>query len=89
MGKECEFQFFDLKPTFKPNLTLEYFTLDSKLTITQSHISETILVPENFTFDPKLTIPQNYILLLDQSIDHYNSEMIFPDWSYDRDDFSC
>ena len=78
MDHECELQFFDLDPTFEPNLTLE-----PKL-----DFSELVLVHEPFILGPKSTIPPNHILLLDQDIDHNNSEMIFQDWSYNRDDFN-
>ena len=62
MKKECEFQFFDLDPTFEPNLTLEpKFDL--------SHILETVLVLEPITLKPKSTIPQSHILLLDRGIE--------------------
>jgi len=54
MGRECQFQFFDLDLTFEPNPPLEpKFDL--------SHIPELVLVPEHFTLEPKSTIPQSHI----------------------------
>ena len=70
-----------MDPTFEPNLTLE-----SKLDL--SHIPESVLVPESFTLEPNSTFLSCHILLLDQGIDHNNSEMIFQDWSYNQDDFN-
>ena len=58
MEKECEFQFFNLNPTFEPSPTLE-----SKLDL--SHILEPVLVAETFILEPKSTIPPSHILLLD------------------------
>jgi len=81
MVKECEFQFFNLDLTFEPNLTHK-----SKLDL--SHIFKSVLVLEPFILEPKSTISSNHILLLDQGIDHNNSEMIFQDWSYNQDDFN-
>ena len=69
MGKEYEFQFFDSEPTFESKPTL-----DPKLNL--SHIPELVLVPEPFILEPKSTIPQSHILLLDQGINHNDSEMI-------------
>ena len=80
MGKECEFQFFDLESTLELKLTLE-----PKLYL--SHIPESILIPEHFTLELKSTIPPSHMLLLDHGIDHNDSEMIFQDWSYKGDDF--
>ena len=56
---ECEFQFFYVDSTLKPNLTLE-----PKLDL--SHIPESVLVPVPFTFEPKSIISLNYIPLLDK-----------------------
>ena len=61
----------------KPKLTLE-----PKL-----NFFELVLVPKPFILEPKSSISQNHILLFDQGIDHNDSEMIFQDWSYKRDDF--
>ena len=72
MKNEFEFQLFDLDPTFEPNLTLEP---KSDL----SHIPESVLVPIPFTFEPKLFISPNHILLLDQGVNCYDSDMIFQD----------
>ena len=60
--------------------------LEPKLDL--SHIPESVLVPEPFIVEPKSTILLSLILLLDQGRDHYDSEMIFQDWSYNRDDFN-
>ena len=70
MGKECEFQFFDLNPTFEPNPTLE-----SKLDLSP----ESVLVPIPLIPELKSSISSNHIPLLDQGIDHNDSEMIFQD----------
>ena len=66
MKNECEFQLFDLDPTFEQNLILE-----SKLDL--NHILESALVPIPFIFEPKSIISPNHIPLLD----HNDSEMIF------------
>ena len=81
MGKEYEFQFFDLKPFLEPKLTLE-----PKLNL--SHIFESVLILKSFIFETKSTISSNHILLLDYGIDQNDSEMIFKDWSNNRDDFN-
>ena len=44
--------------------------------------------PQPLILEPKSTIPPSYILLLDQRIDHIDSEMIFQDWSHNRDAFN-
>ena len=67
MGKECEFQFFDLDSTLEQKPTLE----------PNVDFPELVLVPELFLSKPKSSIPQNHILLLDQGIDHNDSVMIF------------
>ena len=54
MGNECEFKFFDLKPTFEPNLTLK-----PKLDLI--HIPKSVLVLEAFILEPKSTIPLSHI----------------------------
>ena len=77
MGKECEFQFFDLDLTFDLKSTL-----GPKLYL--SHIPESVLISVPFILDPKLSILSNHIPLLDQGIDHNDSEMIFQVWSYNR-----
>ena len=69
-GKECETQFFDLDPTLESNPTLEL-----KLDLNQLPESVFILVP--FISEPNSTISLNHILLLDQSVENYDSEMIF------------
>jgi len=70
MEKKCEFQFLDLDPNFEPNPTLK-----PKLDL--SHILESVLVPVPFIPEPKSSILSNHIFLLDQGIDHTDSEMIF------------
>jgi len=47
-----------------------------------------VLVYKLSILEPKSTIPPSHILLLDQGIDHNDSEMIIQDWSYNRDDFN-
>ena len=42
---------------------------------------ELVMVPKLITLEPKSTIPPSYILLLDISVDHDDSVMIFQDWS--------
>ena len=69
-----------MEPTLESKLALE-----PKLDL--SHIPKSILVPEHFT-KPKSIIPPSHILLLDQGIDHNDSEMIFKDWSYNWDNFN-
>ena len=64
---ECEFKFFNLELTIEPKSTLE-----PKL-----YFSDLVLVHEPFILEPKVTIPPSHILLLDQGIDHNDSEMIF------------
>ena len=80
MDHECELKFFDLEPTIESKLTLEpKFDL--------SHIPESVLVPVLFILEYKSIILPTHIPLLDQGVDHYDSEMIFQDWSYNWDDF--
>ena len=66
MKKECEFHFSDLDPTIEQIPTPEP-TLDFEL----------VMVPEQITLESKSSISQNHILLLDISIDHNDSVMIF------------
>ena len=61
-------------------------SLESKLDL--SHIFEFVLVPESFILKPKSTISSNHVLLLDQSIDHNDFEMIFQDRPYNQDNFN-
>ena len=68
-----------MDPTFEPNL--------SRAKLDLSHIPESLLVTKHFTIEPKLTTQSNHIPLLDLGIDHYDSEMIFQDWSYNLDEF--
>ena len=56
MRNECEFQFFDLDPTFESNLTLE-----PKPDL--SYIPELVLVLEHITLEPKSTTPPSNIPL--------------------------
>ena len=72
MGNECEFQLFYLDPTFESNPTLE-----PELDL--CHILNLVLILVSFTFEPKLIISSKHILLLDQGVNHYDSEMIFQD----------
>jgi len=72
LKNECEFQFFDLDPTFEPNPTLE-----PKLDL--SYILESVLVLEPFTLELKSTTPPSHFPLLDLGIEHHDSEMIFQD----------
>ena len=44
-----------------------------------------VLVP--FILKHKSIISTNHILLLDQDVGHYDSEMIFQDWSFNRGNF--
>jgi len=77
MGNECELQFFDLdepKWTLNPRLTL-------------SHILKTVLILVSSILEPRSAILPIHSPLLDLGIDHYDSEMIFQDWSYNGDDF--
>jgi len=69
-----------LDPTFIPKSTLE-----PKLDL--SHIPESVLIPVPYTLEPKSAISLIHILLLDQDIDYYDFEMIFQDWSFNRDNF--
>ena len=62
MGKEYEFQFFDLDSTLEPKLTL---------------FSELVLVSEPITLESKSIIPPSHILLLYIGIDHNDSVMNF------------
>ena len=72
MGKECEFQFFDLESTLELKSTFE-----PKLDL--SHILKLVLVFEHLILEPKSTIPPSHILLLDLGIEQNDSEMIFQD----------
>ena len=69
-----------MDPTFEPKLTLE-----PKLDF--SHISESVLVTVPFILKTKSSISSNHISLLDQGKDHYDSEMLFQVWSFNRDGF--
>ena len=77
MGRECEFQFFDLDSTIEPILTLEP-TLD---------FPELVMVPKPITLEPKSTIPPSHNLLLNIGIYHNDSVMIFQDWSCKGNNF--
>ena len=59
--------------------------LESKLDL--SHIPESVLVLVPLILEPKSSILSNHISLLDQDVEHYDSEMIFQDWLYNRDNF--
>ena len=61
------FIFFDLDSTIEPIPTLE-------LTL---NFFELVMVPELIILEPKSTILPSHILLLDISIDHDDSVMIF------------
>ena len=78
MDQECELKFFDLDPTLKPNSTLE-----PKLDFLES-----VLVSKPIILEPKSITSSSHILLLDQGIHNYDSEIIFQDWSYNRDSFN-
>jgi len=80
MGKECKFQFFNLYSPFEPNPTLE-----PKLDL--SHILKSVLIHVPFILELQSSILLNHSSLLDQDIDHNDSEMIFQDWLYNGDDF--
>jgi len=69
MDHECELMFFDLELTLEPNPTLE-----PKL-----DFSEQVLVPEPVILEPKSITSSSHILLLDQGVDNYDSEMVFQD----------
>ena len=66
--------------TLEPNPMLE-----PKLDLSQLYESVLVSIPS--TFESKSTIPQNHIPLLPQGIDHYDSMIIFQDWSYNWDKF--
>jgi len=69
LGNECKLQFYDLDQTHESTLTLE-----PKLDLT--FILESVSFPIPFIVEPKSSILENYILLLDRSLDQYNSVMI-------------
>ena len=71
IGKEFEFQFFDLDLTLESKSALEPKVNFLKL----------VLVPEPITLEPKSAIPPSHILLLDIGIDHDDFVMIFQDRS--------
>jgi len=77
MDHECELKFFDLDPT-----------LELKLTLESKHNFESVLVLEPIILEPKSITSLCHILLLDQGIDNYDSEMIFQDCPYNRDSFN-
>ena len=77
MDHEYEFRFFDFEPTLEQNPTLE----------PKFDFPEPILVPEPITLEPKSITSSSHILLLDQGVDNYDSEIIFQDWSYNRNSF--
>jgi len=77
MDHEYELKFFDLEPTIEPKLTLE-----SKL-----DFLKLVLIPEPIILEPKSITSSIRILLLNQGVDYYDSEIIFQDWSYNRDSF--
>jgi len=77
MGKECEFQIFDLDSTLESKVTLK----------DKVDFLELILVPEPITLEPKSTIPPSHILWLDIGIDHSDFVMIFQDWSCKENKF--
>jgi len=67
----------NLEPTIKSKLTLEP-KLDFPMLV---------LVPKPISLEPKSITSSSHVLLLDQGIDYYDSEMIFQYWSYNRDSF--
>ena len=67
IGKECEIKFFDLDSTLESKPALE----------PKVDFLELVMVPEPITLESKSTILPSHILLLDISIDHNNSLMIF------------
>ena len=77
MGKECEYQFFDLDSTLEPKPTS-----NPKLMF-----PELVMVSEFITLELKSTILSNHILLLDIGIDHNDSMIIFQDWSCNGNKF--
>ena len=77
MGRECEFQFFDLNSTIESIPTLEPTLI----------FFELVMVPELITLEPKSSNSSYHIPLLDISIDHNDSVMIFQDWSCKRNNF--
>ena len=62
-----ELKFFDLEPTFAPNLTLE----------PKFDFPELVLVPNPIILKPKSFTSSSQILLLDQGINNDDSEMVF------------
>jgi len=75
MDHEYEFRFFDFEPTLEQNPTLE----------PKFDFPEPILVPEPITLEPKSITSSSHILLLDQDVDNDDPDMVFQDWSYNRD----
>ena len=73
-----ELKFFDLEPTFEPNLTLE----------PKFDFPELVLVPNPIILKPKSFTSSSQILLLDQGINNDDSEMVFQNWSYNLDSFN-
>jgi len=67
MDHECELKFFDLDPSLEPNSTPE----------PKFDFFESVLVPESIILKPKSITSACHILLLNQGIDNYDSEMIF------------
>ena len=67
-------QTLEPKPTFEPKFDL-------------SHILESVLIPVPFILEPKSTTPLSHIPFLDLTVDYYDSEMIFQDWSYNQNNF--
>ena len=78
MDHEYELKFFDLEPTFEPNLTLE----------PKFNFFELVLVPNPIILEPKSITSSNQILLLDQGVDNDDPEMVFQDWLYNQDSFN-
>ena len=78
MGHEYELKFFDLELTLEPKLTLK-----PKL-----NFLELVLVIEPIILNSKSITSSSHILLLVQGVNNYDSEMIFQDWSYNRDSFN-
>ena len=81
MGKMCEHQFFGLDLIFEPILTL---TFESHLNLSQ--IFESVFVP--VPFEAKSIIFHNHTSLLDNGVEHNNSEFIFENRSFEGDNFS-
>jgi len=79
MGNEFDTLLFNLDPTLEPNLILE-----SRLDLNQ--LPDSILVLVSFTLEFKSIISSNHISLSDQGVEQYNSEMVYQDWSFNRDE---